>query len=301
MTRKTGHQRIEDSLSYLEGKGMQGLANDIRNAPRVRIDDIGEELSLGGVRMLHRDPVVTQERRALRALLLCQRLFLASRPREWKDVSIRHWQAKPEPDILDGIRLYMTTENNPGALAALAENAGGQPPVWSDTDLLTLARAARLPLGTANCFQSVMAWLLMSGLVSVRWYSRHKAASDEASLTNAFGMGHRRWPENDYEFKPSASPVPPVGRGYVVHLFNREPGRHWTGHWLVSLSGGRAAGCNNNPIVEFENGNRAVAGGYSNQCSIDNQFRGFKGRKAGGKFERGTVVEYNPATIPGRA
>jgi hypothetical protein len=257
------------------------------------------------------DDQSTQTRRALRALLLCQRVYFselwaqihgnggAARPQSylssnWKADSLRHWNNQPIDEIHKGITTFCVTRTDAPSVAKAAE-AGPPDPQAPIPDLTLTRDRQRFPGTPSGCYQSVMGWLFKSGLVSYRWYMKHQIANNKASLRAAFGEGREIWSADQPFSLRGHVFLPRVPRGHIVHLY--APGNRWLGHWLVSLGGGRACGCNN----DTEAG--AVERRYSSSCSLDKQFYfGYKQPLPHdpSRLERGIADVFDPFLIPNR-
>lgn len=79
MAAKDPEDRFDDTVKYIRAAVQADLAQHIETtvSSGSSKDTIGGDLSLGGVR-LWKDDVKTQQRRALRALLLCQRVYFST-------------------------------------------------------------------------------------------------------------------------------------------------------------------------------------------------------------------------------
>jgi hypothetical protein len=315
---KTGKSRFDDTVEYIRSIGRQDLADHLvaivtgGGSP----SQIGQELTLGDRSAdeddAPRDAETTRRRRALRALLLCQRVYFSElwaqliemggtrRPRSfletnWKATSLAHWRTRSTDDIINGIATFCVTQNDASAVAKAAE-AGPLDRQASIPDLTLTRDRSPFPGSPAGCYASVMAWLFKGGLVSYRWFMRHQTANNEATLRAAFGPGREIWPANR-PFDPSGRDnLPRLPRGQIVHLYVNTPQR-WKGHWLVNVGNGMACGCNN----DTEGGR--VNRDYSNRCSLNSQFYfGYKHplRGSSTRFEQGIAEVIDPFLIPGR-
>lgn len=298
MAGKTGAERIQDTLTYLEFNGKRALADSIRRSAFGRLSQIGEELSLDSWHVLPTAASVDR-RRALRALLLCQRVFLEAAdfdaPSSWamrKTASLHHWGSRLEPEILKGIELYELTAASADRLSTAAEEVIDMEPQGVERQALTMTRDSASYFGNNICYGHVMAWLLKSGLVSMRWYARLWMADDRPKLTAAFGRGHVRWSPDRQPFHPALRPVPHIAKGMVVHMYCLEG--TWEGHWFVSNGNGNGYGMNNQP--EPDRGQARL-----HEITVNGQFAGFKKRLADGSCTQGVVEEFDPLLIPGRA
>jgi hypothetical protein len=307
---KSGKDRFIDGVKYIHGMGKSELAQHLTGV--VASDNnqsiIGKDLSLGSRPDGEDDPKYatnTEKRRALRALLLCQRVYFSELwavgsliggvhrcsylPANWKTISLAHWSNKTEDQIQEGILTFAITT---ARVEALAEAADRQPNKSVPPPGLTLTRAEPNFPGLTSCYGSVITWMFRSGLASYRWYMKNFAAYNKDTLREAFGPAKIIW-DGGTAFSKTDT-LPRVPRGHIVHLYVDNPQR-WNGHWLVSLGDGTACGCNN----DTEEG--AVPNDYSNRCSLDKQFLyGYKHPLDNGTIEKGVAEVIDPREIPGR-
>ncbi len=300
---KTGQDRFNDCVAYIRLNIGDTLASDLVTTVGLQQAKVGDELSLGTRWELpssSQHDAKTQQRRALRALLLCQRVYFSdfwpcmmgvvSAPAnvnwlksDWKDQSCQFWGPKTEPEIRDGIRVFTSTSDDPDNVAD--EASQGQPSA-PDLRSLTMTRATFTGQPTATCYDAVMLWLFKAGLVSLRWLLKYRNANTRDTLTEAFGPGILLWDDGQHGTFKNESRLPVVLKGHVVHIC--ENADAWRGHWMVSTGTGGACGCNNND----EEG-RTINRGYCGQLSLDGQFRDYGGK--------GMAVVINPTQIPGRS
>lgn len=304
---KTGQSRLDDAIAYISTQVSQELANHVSMTVRAgNMTAIGKELSLGARTDGADDPAFganTQQRQALRALLLCQRVYFSdlwwqdtyangttapnnTLPVNWKAQSLHHWRNLPEFKIKDGIRVFATTNRSYATLAAAADGKPASPTLPS----LSVTRLTQPFPGLISCYGAVMTWLVRSGIASVRWYGKWGGASTKATLTAAFGAGQPVIGP-DQTFGPNDA-FPAVPLGHIVHLFC-DYGNRWNGHWLVSNGDGTASGCNNDVTDGTPND-------YARACSLANQFRnGYRGALPDrpGNW-RGQAVVIDPLAIP---
>lgn len=308
---KWGETRLDDLIAYLQANGFDPLATAISAVVDLRTKSertaIAKELSIGSRPDGSDDPgyaANTQQRHAVRALMLCQRVFMSALwakvdrlPLGWKATSLGIWRDKTEAEVQAGISLYTATSAVVADVAAAAQaNSENDKSLYN----LGLTRAsADFPISNI-CYSAVMSWLFLSGLVSYRWMLKHYPPSNQTDLVAAFGNGIVIWPEGN-EFDAGKS-LPFVPTGQIVHLFMPP---NFNGHWLVSNGDGSATGCNN----DEEGG--AVSRIYSKSCNLDAQFRlGFAylyydgataAKLAVPKKMPGKAVVIDPLLIPGRA
>lgn len=304
---KTGQSRIDDVTAYLTRKGMPRLARHL-NAKLARLDlmkrgQIGEDLSLDT------KDGTTDQRQALRSLLLCQRVYFSDMtykpfiggvrtarsmlPQDWKAQSLAHWGDRPEAEIIEAIEVFTVWKWSNG-IEVLAEKAKVAPQQRKRISPLTMSRGVEPFPGTYHCcYTAVMSWLFESGLVSYSWFCNSETADHKTQLTEVFGLNNKSVVRNIWsgteEFtleREDELQCPPAG--YIVHLYNEQS---WRGHWLVSNGDGTLSGCNND-----KEGGR-INPQYDNRCSLAHQLLSFT-QKVGGKYGIADVI--NPLKIPNR-
>jgi len=294
---KEAETRLSDALAYIRLNISRVLANHIEDLIAGQRDAVGNALALGSRWDIFSSSASkdahTQQRLALRALLLCQRVYFSPLwpcmfgpvavptamdwlPADWKEQSLAYWGSKTEAEIRNGLRAFIATSD----AADHAANAAvrGQP----SAPLMPYLTASRDNFGgqaTATCYDAVMLWLFRSGLVSLRWLLRYRSANSQPTLDEAFGAGTVIW---NGAFGPNDT-LPEVPRGHVVHIFENAA-TAWRGHWMISTGRGGAAGCNNNT-------EGTLPRHYCNTLTLDGQFR---------DFGQGTAIVINPLQIPGR-
>ncbi|MES2771842.1 MAG: hypothetical protein V4623_07680 [Pseudomonadota bacterium] len=279
----------------------------------LNLDAIDQQLSLGSKERLGEHLPFSgakNQRLALRALLLCQRVFfsdlwaeaifkggvrrrtdcLANNP-NWRQQSIDFWLRRGEREIRNALFLFTATSQTPAALADAAMLGSGDPNLAHPN--LCLARETGIFPGASVCYTAVMNWLLRSGLASYPWYMKNGAPNDQKTLREVFGEPEAViWDQTKGLFR-KGDRLPIVPRGYIVHMYIDTPQR-WLGHWVVSLGDGLACGVNN---FDTDGTSRA----YSDRCSISSQFFLGYQEQAADLLQRAVVEIINPLTIPGRA
>ena len=304
---KTGQSRIDDVTAYLTRKGMPRLARHlIRKLGTVsptKQSQIGEDLSLDT------KEGTSDQRQALRSLLLCQRMYLSDMtyrpfihgvrvqknmlPQDWKARSLAHWGELSEAEIIAGIKVFTVWKWSSG-IEVLADTAKTTPSKGKQVSPWMMSRNLQPFPGTYNCcYVAVMSWLFESGLTSYSWFCNSETANGDTQLTEVFGLNDHSvvrsiW-DGTEEFtlaRKDELERPPAG--YIVHVYNKE---QWRGHWLVSNGDGTFSGCNND-----KEGGR-INPQYDNRCSLPHQLLSFTD-KVGGKYGMADVI--NPLKIPNR-
>ncbi len=294
---KSKTTRWTDTIAYLN-KNYPGLGIHIESVvPQGNRNTISSELSLGRRTDGEDDPQYatnTSQRHALRGLLLCQRVYFSSlwakRSQNWgtqygpvtdtlvpnwKQLSFAHWSTKSEGDIKAGIAMFMPV---PGATAADVVAAakegpppGGKPEIAGN---LFLSRDLDCCLGAKEtCYRGVFAWLLKSGVVSLRWFMKDVSPGGEPSLQRMFGDGVHVW-RGDQPFKDD-SVLPAVEEGFICHMWNERFGvAGWNGHWVISNGDGTVCGVNNGEVNEAD---EVVQKDYTKTGRLRSQFEGYGG------------------------
>jgi hypothetical protein len=317
---KSNLDRYDDCVNYIYGMGKAELAQHIGTTivqGNASKRSVGGDIALGSRPDNKADADFddnTRQRRALRALLLCQRVYfsklwahpsglpatvkLDSWPEgmaDWKATraaSVTYWRGKSEAEIQEGILTFAITSGRADSLATAATAPGDA--------LIMLPKATLTRLddpfpGHKTCYSAVMYWLFRSGIVSYRWMMTNFGTPGPAGLRELFGPAQIIWAANR-TFLPT-SHLPAVERGYIVHLYVDTPGQ-FGGHWLVATGDGHAYGRNNDQeggLVE-----RAYA-----LCSLDRQFLAYKENEhsdLGGadRLMPGIAEKINPLDIPNR-
>lgn len=304
MTKKEWQVRWTDTINYLNQHFPNGgptgrLGDHVEQVvlPGQR-EAISEELSLG-FRFDPRDSK-TAQRLALRALLLCQRVYYSplwartlvgvdavpinALSDSWKTESLAFWSGKSEQDIRRGIGMFVPVAGANAATLAAVARQGPPDGIKLLPGNLTLSRNDVNARGAAEtCYNGVVAWLVKSGIVSMRWVMQETSPNFEASCNRLFGLGETVWPLNT-PFRPGTDATPVVPAGYIVHMWNADNG-NWNGHWVVSNGDGRCCGVNNgekNPPRDPE----TVLKAYTSNASLEGQWTGYAG-----ELQRETFVE----------
>lgn len=303
---KANDTRLQESLTYIGtvdaalGQHLTNLLQTIANSAQV-MDDVGAAISLAGLRPWYKGMMSNNtdtQRDALRALLLCQRVYLTDLwapnrlgnlpfllDKPWPKTTVDHWRFKSENEIRDGIRMYIPVPNI--AAEALADAAA----VRSVTaaNLFTCKRnGAHPPVGN-SCYDQVSYWLLAAGYVSLRWIAKLSPVGFDYS---EFGAGQ------EYIRATDAMPRAPfngVPRGRICRLYtDRRPG----GHFMVADGNGWGWGYNNAPMDPGD-GEGQVPNGHA-RCLLHRQFAAYRedtDRVSPTNFG-GKLVLIDPAQIP---
>ena len=261
---------------------------------------ISKELSLGGRPDGEDDPAFvanTSKRHALRALLMCQRVYYSgdtwARQSEgignmetvglnpvtylesdWKTVSLNHWKTKSEADIQQGIKMF---ELNPAARSIDLQQAAytGEPNGTPLAPNLKVSRADTDTVGSGIiCYVGVQGWLVRSGLVSLRWFHQNSAPNGKIGCDLLFGQGVLVWdkPILDSDLAEARRVCRSVPAGHIVHMWS-PANSNWNGHWLVANGDGSACGVNNGEVDAAVAENRMdVQKNYTKTTTLFEQF-----------------------------
>jgi hypothetical protein len=326
MLGKDADDRWDDTIDYLNHHfPCAGLADQLGDhiegvVPQAQRNAISKELSLGSRDDKKKDPgygASTEQRRALRALMLCQRVYFSNLwarktvnrvpgsaadllAPNWRALSLAHWQNQTEAEILAGIGMFAPV---PGVVAAdVATAAEAGPPDGLGIEIagnLHLSRNLNCCIGSAEtCYRGVCAWLLQSGMVSLRWFLRDCAPNGQAACDLMFGTGVSVW-DSSTRFD-AKSVLPEIGRGFIVHMWDELTGLGgWNGHWVISKGGGRICGVNNGSVDKSD---EVVLKAYTNNGKLRSQFEGYGGDFMVQKQEVGeTTSRWVPMMKDGKA
>jgi hypothetical protein len=337
---KNWDTRWNDTINYLNiNFPCAGLTDRLgahieKTVPAGLRKGISAQLSLGKRSDGDDDPNYagnTNQRHALRGLLLCQRVYFstlwAKRSNNWteynpdtqalkpdnKTRSLAHWINASEQEIKDGIGMFAPVGNADYADLAAAAQAG--PPDGLKTEIAgnpTLSRSKNCCIGAAEtCYRGVLAWLLQSGIMSLRWFMKDTAPSGKVSCDRLFGTGEVVWDPATHFGEDSV--IPRIEEGYIVHMWTQESGvSGWNGHWVISNGDGIVCGVNNG---EIDTRVEVVRKDYTRTATLRGQFEGYGGYLSNQVWEgakvkmvplqplrsaHASLVKFDPFTIPGR-
>lgn len=298
---KDADDRWDDTIDYLNVHFPCGGLDDRLGdhielvVPQAQRKAISKELSFGSRGDSKTDPgyaAKTDQRRALRALLLCQRVYFSnlwakktvngipgSSPDllgpNWRADSTAHWQNQTEVEIRAGIGMFAPIPGAVSADVATAAEAGAPDGLGIEiAGNLKLSRNLNCCIGAAEtCYRGVCAWLLQSGMVSLRWFLRDCSPNAKAACDLMFGTGVTVW--DSATLFEDTSVLPEIGRGFIVHMWNEQTGvGGWNGHWVISKGGGRICGVNNGIVNKHD---EVVITAYTNGGKLRSQFEGYGG------------------------
>jgi hypothetical protein len=265
-------QRYTETYAYLNNLS-SALATAVDQAVRendLKKGELGHKVSLKGI--WSKGHLYRGQHVALRALLLCQAVFLSppwARKAAYKrvsdgnggfagqrdgyepyytsgqlDVPTSAVRNMSESDIKKRILCYVPRLNATLEDLALAAEA---PNVEGGIDHSMLTREAPLALKNPICFDAVSLWLFKSGFVSIRWLTREGPSLQADTANDMLGLGTVITPE-ELERMP---------RGYLFNFHAADSGGRVNRdvcHWGISLGNGRGAAANTTPQEQTTDG-----------------------------------------------
>ena len=325
---KSWQTRWDDAVDYLNtavpvrrlGAHIESVvtSNELRKS-------ISKQLSLGTRADDDDDPAYgtnTTQRLALRALLLCQRVYFGgdtwagvseafgANPAvvrddnalraDWKLHSLNHWRNKTTAEILQGIRMFDIVDG--ANQDDVAEAAQSRPNDESLPGNLILSRTTAATVGKGIiCYVGVQGWLVRSGVVSMRWFMQCSSPNGKQGCDLLFGTGREVWdgPITAKDEDRMAAVCQDAGRGAVIHIWS-PANTNWNGHWVIANGDGTVCGVNNGEIPS-----RGIRKDYTRTSTLYEQFRGYSNHwvDAERKIDRWTTAKMaviDPMQIPNR-
>jgi hypothetical protein len=288
----TTEAKFMGTLDYISTNVSSSLASDIRRriATAASMSDDPDTLVEGlvlGISTKGAGVFVTNSkarRQALRALLLCQEVYLGKSclgydartdiPGGWPKPTIDFWTSKSEATMIKGIQMYMPMVN--ARADSLSSVAARLPPTTVDAYKLpkrihSVTRDDRNFPVESTCYRAVQSWLLASGHVSLQWFLKSfvvgppagvKVNDDNcvaAQLLGVFGAGTLV----NVTDNPAIAATR-MAAGDVVYMYrSHENGQPkfggQLGHWMVCENNRIGYGCNNFEEHEAAGVNRGYA------------------------------------------
>lgn len=265
---KSARERFDDTILYLISYIEAGLAVKASTALLGREDEVGAALSLS------RSNGTKAQRRANRALLMCQYAFLEPPHAVDQDdngynyhgdpeLGKTHYRDQTEIQIQDAIRAYLPVAGAAVADLVTAADAvkGGSPhgPAWE-----VFTRASDPFPRMRVCFDALRLWLFKAGFVSLHWLTKSGPTMTAQTANNILGQGQVVAAGMEHTI--------PAGWLFNIH----KEGDQSVCHWGISLGGGWAAGCNTQPDwpgspapVQFRNGGDMHYGEFLLSSSVE--------------------------------
>jgi len=313
--------RWKDTIAYLNRPFLSHRLGDhiktmVISQPARQ--DISKELSLGSRPDGKDDPAYganTDQRHALRALLLCQRVYFSDLwAREgpditpahallgnWKTDSLQHWKNRSEAQIQEGIKMFAPVSGAKRKNLQQAAFAGAPNGTALDGNL-TISRTDTDTYGFgATCYVGVQGWLVRSGLVSLRWFMKNRNPSNQKACDQLFGAGQEVWrarfdPKQDE--KAVRAVIAKIGPGYIVHIWSPQ-NYNWNGHWVITNDDGTICGVNNG-IVKAEKAEKGkdVQVDYTTHSTLYEQFAGYGGAMGKDAWKTAVMAVIDPKALP---
>jgi hypothetical protein len=320
MSGKDWNTRWSATIAYLNKPVLVYRIGDHINqvVPQGSRKAISAELSLGTRPDGEDDPAYgtnTEQRHALRALLLCQRVYFStlwaksgghSTPDDklspgWKNLSLNHWKTGSEAKIQEAIKMFspvLGAKRKDLQRIAFAGAPGGAG--WQGN--LTVSRTDHATLGYGHtCYVGVQGWLVKSGLVSLRWFMQNWNPVDQAACDLLFGAGTVVWngpfdPAKDE--KAVRAEIAQIKAGSIVHIWSPQH-TNWNGHWVITNGDGTICGVNNGMYLarDAENGQDVLVA-YTNHSTLYEQFRSYGGAMGKGLWKTAVMAVIDPEALP---
>lgn len=232
-----GLERLLDTLTYIRQFVDAGLALHILDQiVGQNYETIGEELSLSGFNYWILG--TEGQHRAVRALLLCQRVYLAEKYSSvippGSTITKKACLRMSEDQVKRAIRTYLPDQNaRKSDLVRVAlkhhdGEVGLKKICWETFD-----RESGFVKQNV-CYSVIPWWLFMAGFLSIRWLTKENSFS-AYTVNKKLGRGV----------------LIPAGQDHTIpegNLINfHEAGHEENCHWAVSMGQGWAVGVNNTP------------------------------------------------------
>lgn len=249
---RNNKQRYDGALEYIRTNISQSLVNAIK----LKVKNLEAEKTLGGQISLsgkgYRNNGTKQQHWAVRALCMCQQVFLKSdevdpfvRAGVSLDTTKEYYKGKDESLLKSAIRCYEITEG--ATIDDLAEIARTEMLTTDDTPYETSLRTDKgMGTSTPVCFHAVRCWLYKAGFVSLRWMATTGYSLTANNCNDVLGWGE----------VISAEQMSNIPVGYLFNFHSVESPT--VTHWGISLGNGIAAGSNTVPQELDYRNNKAV-------------------------------------------
>lgn len=252
---RTDVERYTQALDYIRRNIDPALATRVGQKGDARKQALGKAISLAGGGFWHGG--TPGQHMALRALLLCQQVFL--RPPESSTDYVgdggktrTYFKPKSEEQVREAVRSYTRKTNV--SREEFAQTALKITNTTGSFDAFSRTRSDTSFGGTTNCYGAVKIWLFNSGCCSLPWCLKEGSDLTAYTVNRIIGDG-QVIPEED---------VATIPKGHVFNIHDREDPNIC--HWGVSLGDGWAAASNTTPaavgpdgpvMVKFRSGNTA--------------------------------------------
>lgn len=224
--------RYELAMNYLK-KFFPGIYAEIYRQSQGRAAEFGKDLYLSDLFYLGQAP---DKQAAVRALLLCQSVFLRHNHQGTKNVNFektgRLYARRTEDDVREGIRCYMTL---PHPCLDNVARAAKIPSTKVEPDWAEITR--KTPNFQKVCYSAVIHWLFQAGFVSLPTLAFATSMPSGTTPNDRLGRGTEvqtnvHW---DYTFRR--------GEMFNFHMSNK--GGESTNHWGIAVGRGQGIAVNN--------------------------------------------------------
>lgn len=306
MSGKSATTRWSDTINYLN-QNFNNLGQHINGvvAAGKKRENISKELSLGSRSDGKDDPqyqTATDQRIALRALLLCQRVYFGSDtwcksstddndglsipysgclPVDWKRTSLTYWGQKSQAAINEGIKMFLNssaaTKDDLQTVAFDGQWFSSEPEY-----LLKMSRtdAVEKEKTITTCYMGIQGWLLLSKVVSLRWVMKNVIPTKKNGCNHLFGVGNEVWRAKltDSDIPKVRQIISAIDKGSIVHIWSPD-NYNWNGHWVITNGddtnndGGTICGVNNGEIkADIAERGKLVKKPFTNHSTLFEQF-----------------------------
>lgn len=188
---RTNKERYDQALDYIKKQIDVGLSIKVDQKGSAKKETLGKAISLAydGFAKVG----TPEQHMALRALLLCQQIFLKP-PEATNDYANNgketkaHFKFKPEGDIKHAIKSYMVLNPKPSRLD-FADTALKITDTKGAFNAFARTRDDTAFGGVTNCYGAVKIWLFNSGLCSLPWYVKEGDTLNAYTVNTIIGNG----------------------------------------------------------------------------------------------------------------
>ncbi len=170
---KDWEERLSDTLSYIEAKAKDTLAEVQKEYKAQFKDDKAREALSGELSIGHKDPRNKDARKAKRALILATKLFLDNK--KYQKTELERVMALPEDSETDLLAEYLSwfaKDKVKGQdVAKLAVQNIGNMPKWNNLQVKAgkMVRGKYDKTHEFNCYNAVVFWAFQAGAISRRF------------------------------------------------------------------------------------------------------------------------------------
>lgn len=165
---KTDQDRYDQTIKYINTISLP-LANKIKQKVGGNQIQYGQMISLGEGNASFIRGVVSNQHHAIRALVLCQNLFLPQGERD-NNKTVLHCKGMSENEVKEAVLIYAPKLAVPLIeFRNVAERERMGSKGHNHDRILWLTRGSMVFDGATNCYGAVNVWLVKSGLCSLDW------------------------------------------------------------------------------------------------------------------------------------